>query len=433
MKNAEKWILLTLLLTPVWWVLGVNVFIYQVIIFFFFFKLVFNMIMSRASFALPKPVMWLALFLWFYFLSVLINIGNQPAQRLLASFNNYLLYVMGFMMMLLLYRDASENWIPEFFRTAKNISFISGILTLVFVALWFAGLKHIEFDALLARLLPVVKNSPFFYLLTTIRVTGTDWFMEQVPRISLYSIAFIGSGNFMAMMLPGLMGYYALTKSRWIFAVVFLTAFLPLAFSLSRTAVCSFIGAYIFVTVIEKGTKFYWAIIYLMLGVLSAGSIYHGLEWLFNFRSHSTIGRLDVYQDAIEMVMENNPLMGLGVRIREGFSLMQIGSHSNYVELLLVTGMLGLAIFVSFQVSTFILWWRDKRYLQTSEEKIYWKYLGMSFIGANGTILTSSLSALPFIAYTYFLVVSSILVLSKQVRKHYLETHPEAGEERYDG
>jgi hypothetical protein len=182
-------------------------------------------------------------------------------------------------------------------------------------------------------------------------------------------------------------------------------------------AICAFFAASSFVWFLERRNKLVLSLVLLSLVFFLSGEIYDGLAWLLRLRYESTIGRLSLYSDALKIVFENNPLIGVGVRPRNEFTLMAIGSHSTYVGLLLVTGILGLSLFVIFQWVTLMIWFRQRLSCQDETDRTIWKYLGTSYIGATIWFLTDTLDTLPFIAYVYFFVAGCILSFNEKLER----------------
>lgn len=423
-SSSEQDIIVTLLLAPLWWLSGCSVFIYQAVTFLVFLKILILLTMNRKPVILPQPSLWLGYFLIAYLSSVFLNSASHNSQRIFASFNNFSFFLMGFLLIAIIANCDIRKVIPLLLRTGRTLCFVTGVFTLLVAFLWFWKRQEIETTAWLGHFFPSLLSYPYFYMLLTIKPIMLDWQIGDFPRVSVYSLAHIASGGLMAMLLPLFIACYHFKKRiRSVsFFLIFLIAVSPLLFSLSRTAISAFIGAAVLVHVLEQRNKLLIALISALLALLISNYLYSGIEWMINVRGDSTLGRLAIYREALEIVVENNLLMGMGVRMREGFTMMAVGSHSTYVGLLLVTGILGVTLFLLFQGSVFVRWYRLKKNLRTEEEKICWKYFGMSLVGGTGSLLTSSLDALPFIAFTYFLIVAVILSLDRL--KHHSSDRP---------
>lgn len=409
-------LLVTLLLTPLWWVLGLNILIYQAVAFFVFLKLVVLLTRHNRPLLIPGASFPFFLFLCSFLLSILINIGNHPTQRILASFNNYLMFVTGLLLIVIIYNVVSTQFFLTLFKVARILCLISAFITLLFLGIWFSGFRSYEIKSLLARLYPSLLEYPFYYFLLTIRITATDWLLGEdgIPRISIYSHAHTVTGDFMVLLLPLMVGYCHLKKESVVrrLSVFFLSLF-PLVFSLSRTAICAFLGALVLVEVIDKNKKLYFSFACFCIAIFASSFFYGWVEWLLNLRPESTMGRFLIYQEAIKTVAEQNIWMGIGIRLREEFTMMAVGSHSTYLGLVLATGVVGLSLFIFFQITVFSVWYAQKSYLKDDRSKVFWKYLGMSYIGTTGTLITGNVDAVPLMAYGYFFIIACLLSFNR--------------------
>ncbi|MBI3313089.1 MAG: O-antigen ligase family protein [Candidatus Omnitrophica bacterium] len=415
----ETDILLTLLLTPVWWLTGLNIFVYQMTAVFAFTKLIITIILKDRPLIIPKPLLWFALFLISYLFSILINLGNYPAQRVMASLNNYFVFGMGFLLMVTIYHGEGPIFL-NLFRISRILCMLTGGIAIFFLVLWLVGHEALETHSLLGRLFPALDKYPFFRELLTIRITSSDWLMTRLPRLAIYSQVHTALGGFLLMITPLAFAAYAIEKKyagAWFFGL--LTA-VPVIFSLSRTVWCAFIVAFAFVRFLEQKRKFLWVVLFSISVLLASNLIYSGMDWILKLRHQSTINRFEIYEQAIDVVKNTNILFGIGVRLREGrdeYLMMSLGSHSTYVGLLLVTGVMGLALFIGFQLAVGIHWYGQKSFAQEANSLFIWRYLGTSYFGASIWFLTDTLDALPFTAYTYFVIVSCIFLFGRFLKE----------------
>lgn len=404
----------TLLLTPVWWILGCGSFIYQLMVFWVFAELLAAQAQTHQVFKIPMPLVWLGFFLLSYLTSVVLNLSNYPFQRILSSLNHFLIFTMSFLIVLTVIHLDFTRISAGFFKTCWILSAFTGTLALLFLILWSLGYRNLEFPSLLGHFFPSLMDYPYFYLFSLVRLTGSDWLFTELPRLSIYSNVQTATGGFLIMILPlGLAHSRLRQENRWgRMGISFLTL-TALFLSLSRMAICAFLAASVFVWFLERRNKIMVSLILLGLVFFLSSWIYDGLVWLLNLRPNSTVGRLNVYSDALKTFTENNPLIGVGVRPRNEFTLMAVGSHSTYVGLLLMTGITGFCLFILFQGTTFVAWFRQRLHLVTEADRIAWRYLGISYIGATIWFLTDTLDTLPFIAYVYFLIAGCILSLNR--------------------
>lgn len=405
-------LILTLALTPLWTLLGFTIFIYHMTALWIFFKWVVSR-SHAGDLVLTTPLVWFGLFLVSYFLSIVINLPNHPLQRILASFNNYLIYVMGFLVALIIYNVRPGTISLRLLHTGKWLCVITGAVTLAVFLAWQSGYHRLSFQTFMGHLFPDLMKYPYF--LTNLRLwfVDIDYAFHDFPRINIYGGSKTATGGYMTMMLPFLMGAFALKKgrSKLVFPLFLVLGSFALFMSLSRSALCAFLGAWVLVSLIEKGERRPLIMFFYVLGtVLASNYIFQFLTWLANMRPVSTSTRLSLYRKAFETLVEENLLMGIGIKVREEFTTTAIGSHSTYVGILLVTGAVGFLLFLTFQLSVFIAWYQQRHEIE-GEDKTLWKYLGMSYIGTTAWLATDSLDALPYAAFAYFLTIGALLVL----------------------
>lgn len=408
--SVETDLTMTFFLTPLWWVLGFNIFIYQLVVYVSFVRLLVSSFKTNQVLRLPGPILWYGVFLLSYLASMLLNASSQPLQRILSSMNHFLVFIMGLLLVMMVCCLDHEKIQRNFFRACWILSGVTGILGVIFLGLWFLGHNNIEFPSLVGYVFPSISEYPFFYLFSIVRIISSDWIFTELPRLSIYSAVQTATGGFIMMVLPLGMAHVKLNGIRgFAYYPVLLCTLTVLLFSLSRSAICAFLAALSFVWFLEKRNRLILSLVVLVLTFFGARWLYQGLIWILNLRPGSTVGRISVYSDALKIVMEENPLMGIGVRPRNEFTMMAIGSHSTYVGLLVVAGFLGLCLFGLFQLTTFATWLRQKGFLAGRDQEIIWRYLGISYVGALLWFLTDTLDTLPFVAYTYFLVAGCIL------------------------
>jgi len=418
--KTETDLLLTLGWTPLWWLLGVNVLIYQIMVALVLLKFFTENYRSDGSISIPRPLLALIFFMAIYLISLLFNLGNHPEQRIIASLNNFFMFAMGFCIMLTLYNAGTPGFVRRLFQTGHRLTLITAGIALFFLLAWWGMKWTFQMQPLMAHMFPGLKNFPFFYVQWIIQGVTLDWKIGNIPRISVYSGVSIATGGFMAMILPLSIGFQHFKGGRkFLKAGIFIFSLVPFVFSLSRTAVCAFAAAWVLVMLVEKGLKPIWCFLYFFITFTVADKAYQALQWLFFMRPESTWGRLGIYEEAFSLVMEHNPWLGLGARPRDEFSTMIVGSHSHYVEMLLVTGVLGLTFFLIFQAMMLMEWFSQKKYLLTHEHRSLWKYIGISHLAADAVLLTSGLDSISLTAYTYFLIAGGILYHGREVRLFY--------------
>jgi len=414
----EKDIGVILLLTPLWWALGFNIFIYHLTALIVFTRSFGVSLLRGRGIMMPKRLYPFAALLFFYLVSIGINIPLRPAQRIFASLNNYTMLVMGMMLMMAIYNSRPAEMFDAAIQACRGLCWMSGILAVFSLMLWMVGYDNLSMEPLLMKALPQLAGYPYFNSLMIMKLTVTEWLFGQTPRLSLYSGAPTATGGLLLMITPLMMTYYQLAKQKkFEYAVGLSLALFALLFSQSRSAVCGAFAAFIFVEVLSRRHKILIASLSFMLALGMSRYIYQSIEWLLNIRTASNVGRLMLYQEALDIVREENPLLGIGVRLRDDFTMMTIGSHACYIEILFVAGIVGLTLFLVFQALMAFEWFEQKKHLKDEVSKTLWKGLGLTFWGTNFWLVTDTLFAFPYIAYAYFLTGGLLYLFGRYVRR----------------
>ncbi|MBI3316517.1 MAG: O-antigen ligase family protein [Candidatus Omnitrophica bacterium] len=416
-QEPEKDLARVLLLTPLWWALGFNFFIYHTVVFFLALRLM--LISSRSgTLRVPFPLFPLFLFLLGYILSILINIPYRPSQRIFASLNNLSQAFLGAVLMLAVFQMKGEVLLSELLSACRLLTVFTFLLAVISLLLWFAGFDNLWIEPLLLRVFPSLMEYPYFYSLMIMKITMTEWVMSEMPRLSLYAGAPTATGGLMVMILPLTIASYRLKQSGKIQGFLgLLMLHFPLLFSQARSAICGWLAALMLVAFVSRQKKIIWGLALLWGGFFLSDFLYRSLEWVVNLRQSSNVGRLRLYEEAWQIVKGENPVFGLGVRLRDEFTVMALGTHAFYMELIFVTGFFGLACFVIFQLAMAIEWFRQQKWLVTSPEEILWQCLGLGYWASNLWLMTDSIIAYPHIAYIYFLMSGLILLQGRILRE----------------
>ena len=429
-SSTETDLILTFALIPLWNILGLNIFIYHAVIGWCFIKwLVSSRPVGGISMGIPKPLIWFAMFLCSYMLSILINIQNQPEQRIFASVNNWLNFLMGFLVALTAYNLRSFSFVKRLLSAAAIVCAISSVAVIGGLILWFCGVKKLTFATIAGYYMPQLMDYPYFVGQLVMPFIQTDFALNNMPRISFFLGAKTATGGFFVLMIPLLVGYYLSAKRnhKVQFTVLLVMSILAMLLSLSRGAVLALIGAFILVQIIDRGRNLHTSLFYLITSLFAANSAIKIFSWMVNMRPSSTSTRMKLYEDAIRIAFENNILMGVGVKIREEFTMTAIGSHSTHIGILLVSGIFGLCFFIAFEIAVFLYWYSLRNAWRDSPMRIIWKYLGASYIGMSIWIMTDGLDAFPYMIYVFFLVIAAILML-KPLALEEERSRAEAGE-----
>lgn len=416
--SAATDLLLGFMLTPLWWVTGFNIFCYHLIAFWAFSKMIMSIMKNNESLKIPKPFFVFFIFLLSYLLSILLNISIRLSQRIFASLNNYTTIIMAFFIMAAAVNTAGRPFLKLLVKWGSRLCIFTAIIGFLILLFWLKGYKNLQVPTLLYRFLPSLIEYPYFFMLLKITGTVPDEFKLDLPRLTIYSSVATSTGGLMLGLIPLMIARFQLKKRIGVFFSLCLTlALLVLVFTIARAAIFAFIAAFIIVTLLSKGGKTAFVFISSMMLLITSGAAYRLFDWIFNVRKASTTGRMNLYEEALRILFEENPLFGVGVRMRDGFTMMAIGSHSLYIEIVFVAGLVGLSLFLLFQFLVLKYWFDQRKILRNEPEKIIWKYLGMAYIGMSIWLVTDTLFGPPFTPYLYFLIISAVFIFGRFLKK----------------
>lgn len=417
--RIETDLMLVFVLAPLWWVTGFSIFAYYAAVFFVFSKFMLQCIHEYKPMRFSAASNLFALFLISYLISIIINIPIRPPQRLFSSFNNWLMFFMGYLVLVLVCNCNPPVFFKKLIRTCCFFCAVTGGIGVCVLLLWLKGIK-IDMPNLLGKALPSLSSFPYFYGQLSIQGTVSEWLMgeDTLPRLTPYSLSPTGTGGLMLMVLPPALLYFTgKNKNVFLNGIVLVLGLTVLLFSLSRAAIYGFVLAVILVFAIRRGFSFIFSLGCVLAGLIVSGLFSRGVEWVFNLRKSSSVGRLQLFEEGLRLVMEENPLMGIGVRLREGYTMMAIGTHGGmYLEIIFTTGIVGLTFFLLFHGFILGNWFTARRVLDHPMKRKLWSYIGVSLLAVHIWVLTDSLVAYPLIAYCYFLIVGAALLLRKSGR-----------------
>ncbi len=411
--SLESDIIITLYLARLWWVLGFSIFIYHVIALWGLNKLLVSSAGHHTHIEIPRLIVFPVLLTFFYGLSLIINFQQNEPQRTVASIYNFSFWIMGLILILVVYNTFTKYSLIRFANALGfNIAFI-GILSVISILLWMMGIKNIGYRTPLLITLPSLANIPLLKYSATIGLINIDWFANTSwPRLKVlgpYSTAVAAS---LIMMLPL---FVAIGDSRRIYKIIITgVGIFALLLTLSRTAIIAFFIAIIIVYIFNKKHRIA-LIIALLLFVLLIWPVLTTISGLFSdLRKGSSDLRLDMYRYTIETVMRASPIIGIGVKPREHFFMIPVGSHSMYLSFFLKAGVLGLISFLGMQ------WYILKKWIDSTKQHISGgmrlarNAVGISLIAMCMWMATEDLDAPQLVAYLYFLLIGIFAVLQRE-------------------
>ncbi len=411
---------ITLALTPLWWVLGLYFVIYHFAAFLGMTKLLLSHAGKGMRIHVPSRSRWLLVFLAVYLLSLLLNAPLNSAQRTFASVNNYLVYLSGFFVILIIYNAAERQDVLDLMKIGSRLAVLGGIIVLGSLALWYLGYQRLSFSSLVSRLMPFLNDYPYFNVLLKVTLTDTDWFLNRgMPRIPVFTSVMTASGGQVLALLPMLATASMINRGWSVRQSLLLLLPMSIAvLSLARTPLLALI--IVCAIMLLRGLQGRGWLLFLLMTFLIAvptiaifWSFFAGTaEAIVGARIASTRTRIALYQDAIKYALDHNPVYGIGIKVREGYTTRALGSHSSVIAFFITTGMMGVMSYVLFQMDLIRSWWARRRAF-SGDDRTIWTNSGAAFIGFSLWMLTDTLDAVPYISTLYFLIAGILLSWEK--------------------
>lgn len=412
------------LLLPLWWVLGLEQFIWIAGLLFSTVKLI---LLRRGQILANRPLYWYGAYLLVILVSSLFIV--EPF-RWLTYFRNLSAYAAGFLVVLIVTNQV-RSW-KTIHLTLKAVLvsvLVAGLLGVVGIL----GFLQTPFDSLIGQFLPdSIASTTYGQRIVSRSIGIMDWFsgIGRYFRLTSFYLFATHYATVLVYAIPFMFLYVHLRRgvTRWIviFGIVILV--INLIFTTGRVAMVSLlVGAAYFSLFHSRQRRAIRVVAFLTSGVavllLLASALYEvggptgsGLlselvnsvrDFLFARGEGSFLSRFAVYVSSLEGFLER-PLFGWGTERDVPGLRFPAGSHSEYFAVLYRQGLFGVITFVGLILAT----WRHttplKRVDQDAEPTNSFLRYGRWFFV---TVLVNSVAADPVIDTTVYLVLWTCLGL----------------------
>jgi hypothetical protein len=404
-----------ILLIPLWWVLGLNLIVCQALVLAAFFIL-----LIKQKLAFPKITIFLIIFICIYFYSILNNLHKIPSNRLIASLYNLSNWVMGFLIIVIIYNSLIH--FKHILRLSKSFMIfgtICGLLSFIGVILYLSGYDYVEIAHPLVKFLsnitdknPLLGDSLKIYLLRKDYVKIADIVGDIVPRVALFFGWPVNLGMVFGVTIPFTFFYYKLTKRFLTFLFSFIFQLVALFFSQARIVfvglVVSFFLVYNFT---EKNKKLKKKVILFLIGILLFYLVFftNFISEFIYFRLGSFESRLNLYYFMIETTLSEKPLFGFGFKPREEGIDIPLASHSTYLSNFFKTGLIGICLLILFWFSVYLKWRVQVKLIKESKLLLLMNILGLIFFQGLIWQLTEDIDSALFLPFFYFIAIGLII------------------------
>lgn len=357
-----------LILTPVWWVLGVDQLVWPVMLTIPTFKLLRS---RNYRIHVTPTIRWLTLFTIIYLLSAFFIVNPIRIITFLRSFSVYITALM--VITLCLECIGNQN---QLMRIVDSLILVITVAAVIgFLAI--TDIYRPHFSTVMDSLLPnSIKSTGYGGRIAVKYVGSMSWFswfgsFFRVRSLFMYSTHYAAA---LVITFPLIMFRWQVTKGLWPRMLVLLITILVLinlAFTTARMSTLALTagGLYyllfvvrerralqliaLFAAVIFMGTALYLSL-FEPVTFNPAEQIPAKIESFADARGGSTSDRMDVYRVTVKGWMER-PLLGWGTERDVEGAAYPAGSHSMYLGTLYKQGIFGFLALVGLYIAL----WRE--------------------------------------------------------------------------
>lgn len=392
---------------PLWWWSGLILVFYQLFAILLFAHFLFVHQKNERLLYIPQSVHALGFFIFLYGCSLVLNFFQSDFVRIMASLYNLSYWIMGICLMVVLSNLTWESCGKKIEKVFMVLAFFFAMAFLIIFpfGLWKGTSVLIVHTPLMERAgewkeIALISHSLEMQFLVP------DWFNSQPwPRFNFLSPYPTATSATLGIILIFLYALYPLKKvseKLWLIFlyVINLTAVVA---NVSRLSILAFsIGfGIVFLSSFQK--RGFWVLFLFFMMAFCYPLIEHFVHWILQLREGSTMGRMQLYQDTLEILSGVQWFFGLGIKPRTFESALPLATHSTYLSLLVKTGWAGLFAFICFQAGMILRWWYLLKYIRNNALALHWwRAFGWMILFMTLWVWTEDLDAPQFLAFLYF-------------------------------
>ena len=364
------------------------------------------------------PAFLLVAYMMVYAASLAANASNHEASRIVAGGYNLTIWFMGLISFLV---GSASNW-KDWSRPLARISAASfaalALVGLLIIVAWYGlGLRRLEFDTPVSLIVERTGGFPHLMASSTLNILGADWRLGDLsPRTAALGPYATATAAMYLIFLP----FYLAIKPRrlpglvakWVVLILASYAFYCAFSRLSMVAIIIGAAAWL---VLRRRDRILLMAPLALAGIAILVPLADTLFESFNdVRAGSSETRFALYSFQIERVLEQSPLLGLGVKERIAQFAVPIGSHSTYFGALYKTGLIGLCLVVLFQLSILLSWLTRMLTVQDREARAFLSKCGVALIGMSVWMIGEDIDAPQMVAFAYFLIAGLVFSIPRR-------------------
>ena len=415
-KNISKLIFLSILFSPVIWLLGIGVFYFHLLsLLCFIFDLGLAMKSSLKNELLLQDFINKTLFIYIliYFISLVFAFfEGAPIIRISSSLFNFSYWIMCLFIISFISKYSNLDSIKILTDKIWILPLLVGIASIISLVVYKNSFHNIFLNSPISVLLNSLNLPDLIKHSTRINLVSQDWVLgDRSLRTSILGIYPTASGAVMLLTIPIIFYQFIDQKKiHYLFSTIF--GIIAILLTASRTSIVAIFigifGSYI----ICKQNRTLIIIFILILILISSPILIDIFSYLVSYRSGSSITRFSLYFYGFELTNKTNILFGLGYKPRIEQFFIPIGSHSTYIGAYIKTGLLGFTIILIWQIAILRLWIANCHKINQKYKSLFMG-VGSSIISMVLWMLTEDIDAPQLVMFTYATLVGLLIAIVK--------------------
>ncbi|NLM05237.1 MAG: hypothetical protein GX214_09485 [Clostridiales bacterium] len=424
-KDGDNIISWSIILIPLFWILGVKFVFFQVSALIILLlniknKSIINRFTSNRENKLF--VMLLMGFILSNIIAIIINPMGFKASEFISTFYHLSYWGSGIIITIYLVNSDDET---NSFKAIKNAIYILAIFQVIIFIIsimqWNIGDVWKERHGLIYNLIPFMSENTFLSEVTSINLSFADWVNGSAKyRFNGFYIYPATAGITTFYILCYLGGFNKLRVKKYndiIKYFTIITLCICIYLTRSRMVYLSIIVGFLFTSILlilsKKNFKY---IIYTIIGL-----VFISIILIFSFdiidktilaRPESSIDRFSTYIYSIKTALKY-PFFGVGDKFAvEGVYLL-IGSHSTYTNILVRSGFIGLLFFLSSLIVVFVKILNNKKKIGCIKSRNLWFVTSLLFFTTCIWMATEEIDWPSITIFMFFINIAIIFSFDK--------------------
>ncbi len=398
-----KWIIIG---ASLWWILGFNLFIYHAAAFLFFCQLMQRLGQKNSGLYVPSTAVLLFFVAAIYGVSIAIHSPASQTSRIVAALYNLSFWLMGALLVVVFSNAFRMASMEDVFSAFRSLGFQIAVLTLIVFVFWLKRTDQLELQTPLFGLSKFLGGTNLVKDSLIIRPLTFDWFASSArPRLNILAPYPTASAGLIMLALFFLFTEGILKKGTQspLWLTLMGANLLALGMTLSRMSMLALSASLLFVWFVGRKNLFIWVVAAVSLFLVLFPWLSQFTEWIMGLRGGSTSTRMDLYRYTIDQLNGSDWILGVGMKPREDIFSIPIGSHSTYVSLLYKSGIVGLGVFIVFQLVLFLRWFNIREESRSRRHYfLFWRCLGFVLISMGLWVITEDIDAPQALSFLYF-------------------------------